>query len=146
MTLHTRDGKTAFEIDEADMSVISRYTWHFQRYLRTQVAGKIIRLHNLLLGYAQEGLEWDHIDRNPLNNRRSNLRLVTKTENMRNRGTPKNNTSGVKGVCWHKGVSKWIAQIKLSGRITHLGYFSAFDDAVAARKTAEKLMWRSDAH
>ena len=137
MLLETTNGP-CFEVDAKDYARTSQYKWHFQRYVRATVNTKIVRLHNFLFGYAPPGLEWDHIDRNTLNNKRSNLRLVTHSVNMRNKRLPSNNSSGTKGVCWHKGMSKWIAQFKLNGRIKHLGYFECKEDAIKARQTAEK--------
>jgi hypothetical protein len=71
----------------------------------------------------------DHIDANGLNNRWSNLREATKSENQHNRGKQRNNTSGFKGVSWHKRDRKWQAEIWLNGRKKSLG---GFDDAAAA--------------
>lgn len=127
----------AFEIDATDFKRISNRKWHYQRYVRATYDGKIVRLHNHLFGYAPTGYEWDHIDRNTLNNKRSNLRLVSHGDNMRNKRVPRNNRSGFKGVCWHKRAEKWIAQLKLDGKIKHLGYFENLKDAINARKVAE---------
>lgn len=69
----------------------------------------------------------------------NNLRKASIKENAKNQGISINNTSGVVGVCWHKGKSKWIASIHFEGKIKHLGYFSNFDDAVVARKAAEPI-------
>lgn len=56
---------------------------------------------------------------------------------MRNKSVPRNNKSGTKGVCWHIHARKWIAQIKLDGKIKHLGYFINLQDAINIRKLAE---------
>ena len=77
----------------------------------------------------------DHINHNGLDNRLSNLRDVTNQQNQYNTKLFKNNTSGVMGVRWYKRTQKWRAQIN---RTVHLGYFSDFRDAVAARKVAER--------
>ena len=76
------------------------------------------------------GLDIDHIDRNPSNNRIENLRLATRSQNMTNRHKQTNNTSGYKGVCWHKCAKKWVAQIAHNKIKNHLGYF---DTAELAR-------------
>lgn len=68
----------------------------------------------------------DHIDRDKINNRWSNLRIATYAINNKNRGLQKNNTSGATGVCWHKGQQKWRAYI---GR-KHLGSFENKDEAI----------------
>jgi hypothetical protein len=88
-----------------------------------------VLLHRLIMG-AQPGEFVDHIDGNSLNNLTSNLRICTKSENDRNR-RPRKGTSIYKGVCWHKRDKKWHAQIGLSGKTIHLGYF---DNEIEAAK------------
>ena len=69
----------------------------------------------------------DHIDRNKKNNDLLNLRYVSRSENMRNTGVWKTNTSGYKGVSCEKG--KYRASITVNGKKKHLGYFNNKDDA-----------------
>ena len=89
-----------------------------------------VLLHRLVLD-APDGVDVDHINRNTLDNRRSNLRLASRSENNANRGLQKNNSSGFRGVRLSKG-RYWIAQIKVDGRQIYLGSFpSAFDAALA---------------
>lgn len=71
----------------------------------------------------------DHIDGDTLNNQRENLRLATNSQNMCNRGKQANNTSGYKGVSWHKPTGRWQAVIKLNGILRHLGRFDDPEDA-----------------
>lgn len=79
----------------------------------------------------------DHIDRNTKNNKVSNLRLVTISENNSNRIEGKNNTSGNLGVYPYK--DKWRATIKVKNKAYSLGIFNCFDEAVQARKFAENV-------
>jgi hypothetical protein len=81
--------------------------------------------------------EVDHIDHDKSNNRISNLRVTTRTGNGRNASLFRTNTSGASGVEWYKMRQRWRAYISVNNRRVHLGYFDAFDEAVAARKTAE---------
>lgn len=74
----------------------------------------------------------DHIDMDRSNNRIANLREATRSENMHNIGAPANNTSGVKGVCWHRRSKKWDARIEAGGRRINLGCFANLDDAARA--------------
>lgn len=70
----------------------------------------------------------------------SNLRPATKSQNGSNRGKPKSNVSGVKGVSWHKETGKWRAQIMVDYKCVHLGLFGSIEDARLAReKAAESL-------
>jgi hypothetical protein len=68
--------------------------------------------------------EIDHINRNPDDNRISNLRAATSLQNSRNKGEYVNNKSGYRGVTWHKSSNKWMAQIKFNRKNIHLGLFS----------------------
>ena len=86
-------------------------------------------------------LDIDHKDRNKGNNKIDNLRLVTTSENLRNVGKLSNNTSGVKGVSFYKSLGKYRAQIFVNGKRFHLGYFTSFEDAAAARRAAELKYW-----
>lgn len=80
----------------------------------------------------------DHIDGNRLDNRRANLRVATKSENGRNRGRQRNNTSGFKGVTWEKERGKWVAAIMVGGKQAKLGRFDTPEEAYAAYCTAAR--------
>lgn len=116
-------------------------------YVAVYVCGKLYYVHRIVWemhnGPIPEGMQIDHIDRNRLNNHLWNLRLVTPEGNSHNLSKMKNNTSGVTGV--HKVVrgnnEYWVARIDFKGKGKHLGYFKHFEDAVAARKQAEKDLW-----
>ena len=82
--------------------------------------------------------EIDHIDGDRLNNKWLNLREVDPATNRRNMGIPINNRSGVRGVYWYPRYQKWEATIGKGGEHFYLGRYDSFDDAVAARLTAEK--------
>ena len=80
----------------------------------------------------------DHINGIRDDNRWANLRPVSHAENGRNQRIPSNNTSGVRGVCWHKETKKWRATIRVDDKFKYLGVFSEKSDAIAVRKAAEK--------
>jgi hypothetical protein len=75
--------------------------------------------------------EVDHID-GTLNNCRSNLRIVTHAENMRNRRMHRNNSAGFKGVDQRPGYDRWRARIRIDGRQVVLGWFDTPELAYAA--------------
>jgi hypothetical protein len=81
----------------------------------------------------------DHINRDVGNNSIAELRLADQHQNLGNKGKNKNNTSGYKGVCWHKQRSKWVAQIQVHGKRIHLGLFITPQQAHAAYVAAAKL-------
>tara|TARA_R110000772_G_scaffold3321_1_gene11945 strand:- start:199 stop:684 length:486 start_codon:yes stop_codon:yes gene_type:complete len=112
-------------------------------YIQVRVRGHLYLAHRiiyLLFNFTLPPLI-DHIDRNPTNNCISNLREADKRTNAINTGTPANNTSGIKGVSWHKAGGKWTAQIKYKGRKIHLGSYALLMDAVEARLKAEEELW-----
>ncbi len=76
----------------------------------------------------------DHINGNTLDNRRANLRLATYSQNLRNQKRARHNTSGYKGVGWHKASGKWRAYIQFNGKHISLGYFDTPESAYEAYK------------
>jgi hypothetical protein len=94
-------------------------------------------LHDFLFGKPDKGLEWDHENKNKRDYRKSNLRQVTRLQNNFNLPIRIDNTSGHKGVSWHRKNKNWVAQIHLHGQHIHLGSFANKEDAIAARKAGE---------
>lgn len=95
-------------------------------------------------GPIPEGMLIDHIDGNGLNNSISNLRLVDSYQSAQNRPMGRNNKSGVVGVKWDRG--KWLATISLNGKNRNLGRFVDKEDAIAARKEAERAAGYHENH
>lgn len=135
----TNNTGTDFLIDYDDYEMVCQYTWNEddRGYLYTNIKNKKIRMHRLLLAPQQSYQIIDHINHDKLNNRRSNLRIVTNSQNQMNRDKPKQNTSGVKGVYWHKNKKKWQANIQIDNKLLYLGIFNSKQDAIMARKEAE---------
>lgn len=110
-------------------------------YYRSVWEGKQYRTHRLAwfhyYGEMPNGVI-DHINRNKLDNRINNLRIADATLNARNASISKNNTSGHVGVTWHKGAGKWIAQINVNRKNIYLGCHENIEDAINARKQAER--------
>ena len=90
---------------------------HKTSYLSCYFDGEHHRVHSLMyqiyhkLDFLPTNLVIDHIDRNGLNNKKENLRLVTQRENIINRGHQKNNTSGEPGITYYKRNNKWILRV-----------------------------------
>lgn len=90
-------------------------------------------LHRYLLK-PSKGLTIDHLNRNPLDNRRCNLRICTQFENNQNQ---RHNTSGKVGVSYSKQDKRFIAYIRVNRKQIRLGAFKNFEDAVKCRIQAE---------
>ncbi|WPJ52073.1 hypothetical protein RCIP0045_00002 [Klebsiella phage RCIP0045] len=88
-------------------------------------------------GEIPEGMNIDHINRDRSDNRVENLRLVVQSTNCKNLSKRRDNKTGVTGVRWHKGHKKWQSDIRVNGKLIHLGYFSDFVSACEARIIAE---------
>jgi hypothetical protein len=97
--------------------------------------------HIYILGNAPEGCEWDHFDRNRLNNTRDNLRAITPSQNMSNTGLRSNNASGTTGVYFSAARNKWCAEIAADKKRIFLGRFVTYEEACIAREQAE-LMYK----
>ena len=125
-------------IDDEDLEKVRNHTWCFDSsngYPVSRIKGKRVRLHRFLLGIKSKKFV-DHINRNKLDNRRSNLRICNVFENVRNRGLNRNNTSGYKGVT--KIKDKWRAQISFKRKFIDLGIFSTPKEAAIAYNNKAK--------
>jgi len=110
-----------------------RGLYYFSRNLYVDGKRTMTRLHRDVMGCIKGDRKTvDHINGNTLDCRKVNLRICTNTENCRNAKTHKNNTSGVKGVCWSKSSKKWQAHIRVDYIRIHLGLFTNIKDAEKA--------------
>lgn len=112
-------------------------------YLEGFVNGHKVLTHRAVfcLAYGQWPVEpIDHINGSRADNRPENLRMVPVAENNRNRAVSRNSRSGVMGVFWNAGKQAFDAEITKDGVKTRLGRFVKFDDAVAARREAERAL------
>lgn len=104
-------------------------------YILINIDSHSYRAHRLAWFYVH-GVwpkhKMDHINNIKSDNRISNLREASNSENGWNVGMPSTNTSGIKGVCWDKQTKKWIAQCWVSGKHYKIGRFACIDDAARA--------------
>ncbi len=91
-------------------------------------------LHHIIIGNPPEKHVVDHIDRNPLNNKKSNLRIVNRSINAINSNASKKNRLGIRGVYWETANSKYRARVKRNGKAIHLGYYK---DLKVAQRVVE---------
>lgn len=131
-------------IDSEDVAVVDLGNWTAMEtdglvYAYRRESGKTILIHRIILN-PPKNMHVDHRDGNPLNNRKTNLRLCLPRQNSRNSKTPSNNTSGYKGVSWCKVRQKWSSRIRTDGTRKSLGYFDSPESAYAAYcRAAEKF-------
>ncbi|MGD9110451.1 MAG: AP2 domain-containing protein [Phycisphaerales bacterium] len=136
-------------VDPCDFAELSKYTWLLdceygcQRVIRLsgRVSGHVsVHMHRQILADELEAknsalsvrLFVDHINCNALDNRRANLRIVTRMQNAKNRSKSKKKCSSIyKGVSWNKSSKKWCALIRANHKPIYLGYF---DDEIEAAK------------
>lgn len=121
-------GKVAL-IDDIDGDLLDFKWYADNNRARRQVDQRGVFLHRVILARKLERdlLETeycDHINCNSLDNRRENLRLATKAENLRNTRKYKNNKSGYKGVFFEKRTGKYIVHIMVNRKYLHLGCFN----------------------
>lgn len=124
VTLKLTKGKVAI-IDEADLEKLGPGKWTYGKRGYVVKGGgraKTITLHRTIMN-PKKGEYIDHINGDPLDNRRCNLRIATNQQNTSNRRMSSLNTSGFKGVSWYKAGQKWHARIMVSYKNVHLGYF-----------------------
>lgn len=82
----------------------------------------------------------DHVNRIKTDNRLINLREATRTQNNVNSKVRSDNTSGHRGVTWHRGSQKWRATVHLNGKQYQVGMFEVLEDAVEAQKVAQSKL------
>ena len=94
-------------------------------YIMIGFNGSVYRAHRLIYFYHNGyfPLFIDHIDGNKSNNKIENLRSVTISQNAMNQKISTRNSSGVKGVMWHKRDKKWVVQLKVNSKCHSFGYY-----------------------
>ena len=93
--------------------------------------GSTVLMHREVMR-ARRGTEIDHINGDRLDNRQSNLRFATGTQNQANARLRSDSTSGFKGVTWNRRIGHWLAQLKIDGRGMYLGSFADPHEAARA--------------
>jgi hypothetical protein len=125
-------------VDDEDYEYLNQYKWYVtnRNYAANPKNGL---MHRVIVFVGKmidlkKNEEIDHINGNRLDNRRCNLRVVTRRQNSQNRHVPQK--SKYPGVCWHKWAKQWITKIKINGKQKHIGYFRTEIEAFEAYKKA----------
>ena len=133
-------------VDDKDYNTLNQFKWYcsLKGYAvrHITIGGKRgTQFMHRVINNTPKGLDTDHINRDKLDNRKSNLRSCTHIENLINHGTYKNNKLGINGVHWDKRKSRFKAQIQIDGKQKHLGSFKTAKEAsvVFARAEIERL-------
>lgn len=122
-------------VDDADFEFLNQFRWYANRGYATRTTDKAL-MHKLIMGVPKlvkgdKRIEVDHEDTSKLNNQRSNLRLVTSSQNKMNSPLRKDSTTGYKGVSLDKAGRGFETYIWVNKKKRFLGYF---DTAVKAAK------------
>lgn len=130
-----------FYFDIEDYGKIKDYSWHknSEGYIIAKDLSdskKVVQMHRLVMD-CPDNMETDHIYHVNHDNRKSELRITTGSQNSMNKGLKSNNSSGVTGVYYSNREERWKAFIGIDRKEIHLGTFINFDKAVEVRKQAE---------
>ena len=130
---------------------LNQWNWHAFKGRHTFYAKRMgyagnqritISMHREILGlsYGDNNIA-DHINQDGLDNRLSNLRVVSHVENLRNHKLFSNNTSGFSGVAWCERDKKWRSRVFVNQQEIPLGYHTTIEDAIIARRLGELKYW-----
>jgi hypothetical protein len=135
------------EVDAEDYSILVKFLWRLGGpgyAVRYGDKGEAILMHRQIMGLTPgDGLEIDHRDRRPLNNRRSNLRLATRAQQILNTRTRSPHGRGVHPT---KNGERWRAQCKADGKTYYLGTYDSPEEAHAAYLEARRLHHGEEFH
>ena len=144
-TINLTQGKYVI-VDDEDFEWLNQFKWSYLNVgyaVRTRYdkygKKKMIYMHREILK-VPKGFLTDHINFDPLDNRRSNLRIATRGENITHSLPRQSNISGLKGVSFHSKTKKWFARIMVDRKIYSTKYFnSSIEAAEAYNKLAESV-------
>lgn len=131
-----KNAKHGYALIDPEDKWVDQHLWTLNTYPSTRIQNKTIYLHKLLTQTTTK--EIDHINRDKLDNRKNNLRIVDRTVNNLNRDIRTNNTSGHTGVVWNKKEKTWYANIRYKNKRYHLYMSRDKDLCIKIRKQAEQ--------
>ena len=125
-------------VDDEDYDYLIQFEWYVANgYAMSQKDG--FRMHHEIAArmglVLQPGYEIDHKNRDPLDNRRQNLRLVTRSVNNLNQGPRKDSTIGLRGISFYDKYQKYLVRVQIDGVRYSLGYYEDVEEAKRVRDT-----------
>lgn len=136
---------TEFIVDSNMIPIISKGNWHLKKdkgYIISRNAeGETIQLHRFVLGLPDKSVIVDHINRNKLDCRRNNLRIVTPQQNSMNKSLQKNSTTGYAGVVYLKDKQRYRSVIGLNDRRIYLLTSKSAEECAQAYNYAAALIF-----
>lgn len=129
-------------VDDEDYEELNQHRWFldYNGYVVRGTGRDRIYMHREIMEYPKKGVV-DHVNRSKTDNRRSNLRICSIKENVRNAGLSKNSTSGINGVSYRKDRKRWRAYITVNRKQLSLGNFKTKEEAQVARQEGERRLW-----
>lgn len=137
---YIEDSNYVFYFDLDDYDKIKNYYWvkTNEGYISSRdECGKYIYMHRLVMNVYDKNIDVDHIKHIIFDNRKSQLRLVTSSQNNMNHVMQRNNTSGYNGVYFYKRTQQWVAYIKINGK-QYRKYCKSKEEAISQRKKLEE--------
>ena len=128
-------GKFAL-VDDSDADIGNNKWYYVHGYAGRWIGGrnkpKFLYMHRVIMG-EPTGKQVDHINGGTIDNRRSNLRVATRSENLRNRGATKANKLGIKGVYHDPHRNQYTVRLQWDGKLQYLGRYTNIASAVMVR-------------
>lgn len=134
--LHGKRGTGKYAlVDDSDFEYLNQYMWHLNDngYASRSLKTPSRYMHAIVFG-KKTLPHIDHINRDKLDNRKSNLRECSVTDNMANQSMRSDNKSGHKGITWDSKKNNWFACTRRNGKTIYVGRFKNINDAIREHK------------
>lgn len=140
-----------FIIDLDDIELVKYHKWRFStsgHVVTGSGAGNIRDLSHIIMQIPKEedSTVVDHINGNPIDNRKSNLRICTQSQNSLNKSHVSNNTTGIIGVSYDKCRNAYAPEIRIGKKRVHLGRYKTMEEAAYVRFVAEQYLFKEFAN